>query len=69
MRDHFHEGFPSGKSAANASFNAYYNASWIHLKQSTAFLNESLYSPCHRRRCHWRVSTPVQSVATGVKEK
>ena len=69
MRDHFHDGFPSERSAADAAFNASYNASWILLKQSTAFLYESLYSPCHRRRCHARVSTPVESVATLVKEK
>jgi len=62
-------GFPSGRSAADASFNAYDNASWILLKQSTAFLYESLYAPCHRRRSHSRVSTPVESVATLVKEK
>src|SRR6266566_110915 len=26
------EGFPSGRSAADAAFNAFYNASWILLK-------------------------------------
>jgi hypothetical protein len=41
IRDHFHEGFPSGRSAADAAFNAFYNASWILLKQSTAFLPRS----------------------------
>jgi hypothetical protein len=34
------EGFPNGRSAADAAFNAFYNASWIRLKQSTAFLYE-----------------------------
>jgi hypothetical protein len=38
MRDHFHEGFPSGRSAADAAFNACCNASCVRLKQSTAFL-------------------------------
>ncbi len=38
MRDHFHEGFPNGRSAADAAFNACYNAWWVLLKQSTAFL-------------------------------
>ena len=38
MRDHFHDGFPSERSAADAAFNASYNASWILLKHSTAFL-------------------------------
>jgi hypothetical protein len=39
MRDHFHErGFPCGNSAADASFNASYNASRVFSKQRTAFL-------------------------------
>src|SRR5260370_39554741 len=64
IRDRFHEDFPGGRSAAAASFNAYYNALWILLKQRTAFLYESMYAHCHHRRCHARVSTPVESVAT-----
>ena len=37
MRDSFHEGFPGGRSTADASFNALYNASWILLKQKALF--------------------------------
>ena len=36
MRDYY-EGFPGGRSAAGASFNALYNVLWILLKQSMAF--------------------------------
>jgi hypothetical protein len=39
MRDSFHEGFPGGRSTPDASFNALYNASWIHLKQKAFFSN------------------------------
>ena len=39
MRDHFHvRGFLSGRSTADAAFNALYNALWVFLKQSTTFL-------------------------------
>jgi hypothetical protein len=39
MQDHFHvRGYPSGRSAADAAFNALYNALWVFLKQSTTFL-------------------------------
>jgi hypothetical protein len=34
MRDHFHEGFPSGRTAADAAFNPSYNASWIRLNSN-----------------------------------
>jgi len=36
MRDHFHEGFPSGRTAADAAFNASYNASWIRLNSNNS---------------------------------